>query len=74
MEKLPDLVVPFKRKIYERVVKEFSKFASPLKKLMLQHVRHYGRAISAFTRVFDALWREPESILRSNGQDSGFAR
>jgi hypothetical protein len=32
MENLPDLVVPFKRKSYQRVVKEFSKFASPLKK------------------------------------------
>ena len=32
MQKLPDLVVPFKRKTYERVVKEFSKFAAPLKK------------------------------------------
>jgi putative (di)nucleoside polyphosphate hydrolase len=27
MENLPELVVPFKRKVYERVVKEFSKFA-----------------------------------------------
>ena len=27
MKNLPDLVVPFKRKSYERVVKEFSKFA-----------------------------------------------
>jgi len=32
MQELPDLVVPFKRKSYERVVKEFSKFAAPLKK------------------------------------------
>jgi putative (di)nucleoside polyphosphate hydrolase len=31
MEKLPDLVVPFKRKVYERVVQEFSKFAQPVK-------------------------------------------
>jgi putative (di)nucleoside polyphosphate hydrolase len=29
MQNLPELVVPFKRKIYERVVKEFSKFAKP---------------------------------------------
>ena len=29
MEKLPDLVVPFKRAVYERVVKEFAKFAKP---------------------------------------------
>jgi putative (di)nucleoside polyphosphate hydrolase len=29
MQKLPDLVVPFKRKVYERVVTEFSKFAQP---------------------------------------------
>jgi putative (di)nucleoside polyphosphate hydrolase len=29
MANLPDLVVPFKRPIYERVVEEFSKFASP---------------------------------------------
>jgi hypothetical protein len=28
MENLPDLVVPFKRKTYERVVKAFSKFAN----------------------------------------------
>ena len=28
MEKLPDLVVPFKRKTYERVVKAFSKFTT----------------------------------------------
>jgi hypothetical protein len=28
MEHLPDLVVPFKRSTYERVVREFSKFAS----------------------------------------------
>ena len=27
MSELPDLVVPFKRQIYERVVKEFSKLA-----------------------------------------------
>jgi putative (di)nucleoside polyphosphate hydrolase len=27
LEKLPDLVVPFKRKVYERVVAEFKKFA-----------------------------------------------
>ena len=29
MENLPDLVVPFKRETYERVVKAFSKFAKP---------------------------------------------
>jgi len=29
MKNLPDLVVPFKRGTYERVVKEFSKFAKP---------------------------------------------
>ena len=28
MAELPDLVVPFKRKTYERVVSEFKKFAS----------------------------------------------
>ena len=27
IERLPDLVVPFKRKVYERVVKEFSRFS-----------------------------------------------
>jgi putative (di)nucleoside polyphosphate hydrolase len=27
MRNLPDLVVPFKRKVYERVVREFAKFA-----------------------------------------------
>jgi putative (di)nucleoside polyphosphate hydrolase len=27
IENLPDLVVPFKRPVYERVVKEFRKFA-----------------------------------------------
>ena len=27
LERLPDLVVPFKRAVYERVVREFSKFA-----------------------------------------------
>jgi putative (di)nucleoside polyphosphate hydrolase len=27
LKNLPDLVVPFKRKVYERVVKEFSRFA-----------------------------------------------
>jgi putative (di)nucleoside polyphosphate hydrolase len=27
MERLPDLVVPFKRKVYERVVAEFSRFS-----------------------------------------------
>ena len=32
MEDLPDLVVPFKRKIYERVAKEFAKHATPLKR------------------------------------------
>ena len=26
---LPGLIIPFKRKVYERVVKEFSKFATP---------------------------------------------
>ncbi len=31
MQNLPDLVVPFKRPVYERVVKEFAKFAKPLK-------------------------------------------
>jgi putative (di)nucleoside polyphosphate hydrolase len=30
MQNLPELVVPFKRQIYERVVKEFSKFAKAL--------------------------------------------
>ena len=29
MENLPDLVVPFKRETYERVVKAFAKFAKP---------------------------------------------
>jgi putative (di)nucleoside polyphosphate hydrolase len=29
LERLPELVVPFKRKTYERVVKEFGKFAKP---------------------------------------------
>jgi putative (di)nucleoside polyphosphate hydrolase len=28
IENLPGLVVPFKRKIYERIVEEFSKFAT----------------------------------------------
>jgi len=28
MARLPELVVPFKRSTYERVVREFSKFAS----------------------------------------------
>ena len=27
LEKLPDLIVPFKRKVYERIVREFAKFA-----------------------------------------------
>jgi len=27
MDKLPDLIIPFKRKVYERVVKEFARFA-----------------------------------------------
>jgi putative (di)nucleoside polyphosphate hydrolase len=27
IENLPDLIIPFKRKVYERVVKEFAKFA-----------------------------------------------
>jgi putative (di)nucleoside polyphosphate hydrolase len=27
LQRLPDLVVPFKRGVYERVVAEFSKFA-----------------------------------------------
>jgi putative (di)nucleoside polyphosphate hydrolase len=27
MQRLPDLIIPFKRKVYERVVKEFAKFA-----------------------------------------------
>jgi putative (di)nucleoside polyphosphate hydrolase len=27
MERLPELVIPFKRPVYERVVKEFSKFS-----------------------------------------------
>ena len=30
LERLPDLVVPFKRAVYERVVREFSKFARSL--------------------------------------------
>ena len=29
LENLPSLVVPFKRKTYERVVAEFKKFAAP---------------------------------------------
>jgi len=29
LEKLPDLVVPFKRQTYERVVAEFAKYAAP---------------------------------------------
>jgi putative (di)nucleoside polyphosphate hydrolase len=28
MEKLPGLIIPFKRPVYERVVKEFAKFAA----------------------------------------------
>src|SRR5215471_11499683 len=32
-------------------------------------VCHPGRAISAFTRVFDALWRDPGSIQRGSGRD-----
>ena len=31
MKKLPELVVPFKRPVYERVVKEFAKFAKSRK-------------------------------------------
>ena len=27
MENLPELIIPFKRPVYERVVKEFAKFA-----------------------------------------------
>ena len=27
MENLPDLIVPFKRQVYERVVEEFAQFA-----------------------------------------------
>ena len=27
MERLPALVIPFKRKVYEQVVKEFSRFS-----------------------------------------------
>ena len=30
MQNLPDLIVPFKRPVYERVVKEFAKFAKPV--------------------------------------------
>jgi len=29
MQHLPDLIVPFKRKVYERVVREFRRFAKP---------------------------------------------
>src|SRR5262245_27663262 len=29
MEKLPSLIIPFKRKVYERVVEEFVRFAAP---------------------------------------------
>jgi putative (di)nucleoside polyphosphate hydrolase len=29
MEKLPSLIIPFKRKVYERVVEEFARFAAP---------------------------------------------
>ena len=29
LEKAPDLVVPFKRRVYERVVEEFARFAAP---------------------------------------------
>jgi putative (di)nucleoside polyphosphate hydrolase len=29
MEKLPALIIPFKRPVYDRVVKEFAKFAKP---------------------------------------------
>lgn len=32
MENLPELVVPFKRKTYERVVKEFAKYTAPLRR------------------------------------------
>jgi putative (di)nucleoside polyphosphate hydrolase len=28
MQNLPALIVPFKRKVYERVVKEFARFAA----------------------------------------------
>jgi putative (di)nucleoside polyphosphate hydrolase len=29
LERLPDLVVPFKREVYERVIEDFSEFAKP---------------------------------------------
>ena len=29
MERLPDLIIPFKRPVYERVVTEFSRYAAP---------------------------------------------
>jgi putative (di)nucleoside polyphosphate hydrolase len=31
LEKLPSMIVPFKRATYERVVREFAKFAAPLR-------------------------------------------
>ncbi len=29
MERLPDLIIPFKRQVYERVVSDFARFAAP---------------------------------------------
>jgi hypothetical protein len=29
MERLPELVVPFKRKVYEEVIAEFARFSAP---------------------------------------------
>ena len=39
MENLPDLIIPFKRQVYERVVQEFAKFANAIDAVSLVHRR-----------------------------------
>jgi hypothetical protein len=44
MEKLPDVVVPFKRDTYERIVEAFAKFAAPAKPKAVKRPRTVKRA------------------------------
>jgi putative (di)nucleoside polyphosphate hydrolase len=44
MEKLPDVVVPFKRDTYERIVEAFAKFAAPEKPKAVKRPRTVKRA------------------------------
>ena len=55
METLPDLVVPFKRKTYERVVREFTSLASNhclSREFMRCHARESGHPVNSIVSFY----------------------